>query len=287
MGSAIKMTHNNKAGGDDEIVYEHIKYGGTILLEILSKFYTAILRLAYAPKDMKKGVIVTHFKGGGRRKDNPDNCRAITLSSVVFKLLERILLTRIELSDAIEPPIHPLLEGFKKQQGCLMTSFLVKEAIQFAKEKGSKVYACFLDVRKAFDQVWHDGLFYKLYNRGINRTMLKVIMNLYTDMESCVKTQAHKSAWFPVRQGTRQGGVMSPFLYLVYDNDLMWQLEESHLGLCVCNINCGSPGVADDKLVLSLSKQGMDRMIAMCYDHSGKWRYEYRISTSKTCGYSI
>ena len=134
-----------------------------------------------------------------------------------------------------------------------MTSFLVKEAIQFAKEKSSKVYTCFLDVRKAFDQVWHDGLFYKLYNCDINRTILKVIMNLYTNMESCVKTQEHESEWFPDK--TRQGGVMSPFLYLVYDNDLMWQLEESHLGLCVCNINCDSPGVADDKLVLSLSKQ--------------------------------
>ena len=56
---------------------------------------------------------------------------------------------------------------------------------------------------------------------------------------------------------------MSPFLYLVYDNDLMCQLEESHMGLCVHNINCGSPGVADDKPVLSLSKQGMDWMVAI------------------------
>ena len=80
------MTHSIKAGGDDEIVYEHIKYKDIILLEILSKFYTAILRFAYAPKDMKKGVIVTLFKGGGGRKDNPDNYHAITLSSVVLKL---------------------------------------------------------------------------------------------------------------------------------------------------------------------------------------------------------
>ena len=105
------MTHSNKAGGDDEIVYEHIKYRGTILLEILSKFYTAILRFSYAPKDMKIGVIVTLFKVGGRRKDNPDNYRANTLSSVVLKLLERILLTRIELFDAIRPQIHPLQWG--------------------------------------------------------------------------------------------------------------------------------------------------------------------------------
>ena len=53
------------------------------------------------------------------------------------------------------------------------------------------------------------------------------------------------------------------FLYLLYDNDPMWQLEESCMDIYVHNTNCGSPGVADDKLVLSLSKQGMDLMIAI------------------------
>ena len=204
-----------------------------MVFEVLSKLYTAIVRQSYAPKDMKRGVIITLFKGGNKRKDNPDNYRAITLSSVVLKLLERILLTRIELFDDIHPPIHSLQGGFKKEQGCLMSSFLVREAIQYAQEKGSKVYACFLDVKKAFDQVWHDGLFYKLHNCGVNKTVLGVIINLYTDMESCVKTQSHKSEWFPVRQGTRQGGVLSPFLYLVYDNDLIWELEESKW-VCLC-----------------------------------------------------
>ena len=274
VASAVKLTKSNKAGGEDGIVYEHIKYGGCVVFDALAKFYTAIVRQSYAPKDMKRGVIITLFKGGNKRKDNPDNYRAITLSSVVLKLLERILLTRIELFDNIRPPIHSLQGGFKKQQGCLMSSFLVREAIQYAQEKGSKVYACFLDVKKAFDQVWHDGLFYKLHNCGVNTSVLSVIINLYTDMESCVKTQYHKSGWFPVRQGTRQGGVLSPFLYLVYDNDLIWELEESKMGMYVHGIYCGSPAVADDKLVLSLSKQGMDRMIKICYNHSGIWRYE-------------
>ena len=75
---------------------------------------------------MKKGVIVTLFKGGNKRKNNPDNYRAITLSSVLLKLLESILLTRIELFDTTVPPIHSLQGGFKKQQGCIITSFLVR-----------------------------------------------------------------------------------------------------------------------------------------------------------------
>ena len=106
-------------------------------------------------------------------------------------------------------------------------------------------------------------------------------MDSFTDIyrygQLCYNSDAY-IRWFPVRQGTRQGGVISPFLYLVYDNGLRCQLEEKQMGLCVHNINCGRPGVADDKLFLSLSKQGMDRTIAMCYYHSGKWRNEYFIS---------
>ena len=184
---------------------------------------------------MKRGVIVTCtlFKGGNRRKDNPDNYRAITLPSVLLKLLERILLirielfvlhnkllerillTRIELFDDISPPIHSMQGGFKKQQGCLITSFNVKEAIQYAKEKNSKVYACFLDVKKAFDQVWHDGLFYKLYKCGVNRTVLKTIINLFTDMTSCVKPNHINPSGF---QSYRVPGreELSPHFYTWY-----------------------------------------------------------------------
>ena len=65
-----------------------------------------------------------------------------------------------------------------------MTSFLLRESIFYAKENGSKLYVCFLDVKKAFDCVWHDGLFYKLYNSGINKAFCRLIVNMFTDMFS-------------------------------------------------------------------------------------------------------
>ena len=52
--SAVKLAQKNKAGRDYGIVYEHIKFGGSVLFEILSKFYTAIIKLAHAPKAMKR-----------------------------------------------------------------------------------------------------------------------------------------------------------------------------------------------------------------------------------------
>ena len=78
----------------------------------------------------------------------------------------------------------------------------------------------FLDLFKAFDSVWHQGLFYKLYQCGIRGFTYKAIVDLYTEMKSCVKYNGCTSEWFPVLQGTRQGGYFphfcSQFLLMSY-----------------------------------------------------------------------
>ena len=236
-----------------------------------------MIKFAHVPVEMKKGTIITLYKGGNKRRDDPDNYRAITLSSVILKLLERIILTRIELFDTLTPPIHPLQGGFQKNIGCLMSSFLLRESISYAKENGSKLYVCFLDVKKAFDCVWHDGLFYKLYNSGVNKTFCRLIVNMYTDMFSCVRNRGHKSSWFRILQGTRQGGVISPFLYLIYKNDLLYEIEASALGFCMYDINCGSPTVADDMLVCSFSVNGLIQILVLCLRYGHKWRFKHGI----------
>ena len=241
--AAARLAHRGKAAGEDGITYEHIIFGGDFLYKLLAKLFNAVLQFSFAPREMKKGVIISLFKGGRKKRDNPDSYRAITLTPVVTKLLERILLTRIELFDNIRPQIHHLQGGFQKNFGCLMTSFMLRELVFHAKENSSKLYVCFLDVKKAFDCVWHDGLFYKLYRSGINKRIFKVFQNLFTGMKSCVKCQNCKSGWFSVLRGTGQGRVISPPFYLVFINDLMYELENSKLGMCYYHImllpNCG------------------------------------------------
>ena len=95
-------------GGGGGLAWPPSSYAYALLYDVLSSFLNAVIRLSYAPKAMKRGVIVTLFKGGNKSMDNPDNCRAITLSSVVLKLLESCFLKRIELFDTTQPPLHPL-----------------------------------------------------------------------------------------------------------------------------------------------------------------------------------
>ena len=110
-----------------------------------------MLRTAYVPNELKRGVIITLHKGGNKRKDVPDNYRAITLTSAVLKLYEAVLLHRCK--HAILDTIDHQQGGFQEGLSCLMTSFILRESIYYAREFGSKVYACFLDGRKAFDVV--------------------------------------------------------------------------------------------------------------------------------------
>ena len=156
-----------------------------------------------------------------------------------------------------------------------MTSFSLKECIYYGKENNSKVYICYLDARQAFDRLWHDGLFYKLHSLNIDRCIYKAFYNMYCDMKSRVKCHGLYSDWFPVLQGTRQGGLSSPMLYLIYIDGLIKILQESGYGLCIFEKSFACPTVADDMCLVSFSKKGLDMMMDICYNYSCRWRYEY------------
>ena len=156
-----------------------------------------------------------------------------------------------------------------------MTSVMLRECILYAKENRRKLYVCYLDVQKAFDRVWHSGLFLTLYDMDVKSKLLRIIIELHTNMRSRVFLKGHNSNWFDVLQGTRQGGVLSPLLYLCFTNDLLEELCKSTAGLKMYNHIFGSPAVCDDRLLVSLSKRGLDELMRICFLNSCKWHYEY------------
>ena len=168
---------------------------------------------------------------------------------------------------ALNVPISPLQGGFRAGVGCNMSSLMLRECISFTKENHSKLFVCFLDVQKAFDCVWHNGLFVKLYNMGIRSNLLRVIIDLHKDMKSAVFYKGYHSPWFSVMQGTRQGGVLSPFLYLCFNNDLINELVASKFGFKLNTRVICAPTVADDMLLMALSKLGLDALMRICFSN--------------------
>ena len=86
----ISKLQNAKAPGEVCIYNEHLKFGGTQLRRLLLILLNAMLKNSYVPAKMKVGVIITLFKGGLKRTDDPNSYRAITLTSTLLKLYEQV-----------------------------------------------------------------------------------------------------------------------------------------------------------------------------------------------------
>ncbi|MEW8547363.1 MAG: reverse transcriptase family protein, partial [Candidatus Thiodiazotropha sp.] len=270
----ISHLSRGKACGEDRIDNEHIIFSGRVFRQYLITLYNAMLLKSYIPDNMKIGILITLYKGGSKRKDDPNSYRAITLTSSILKLFERILLQRIM---SVQRPFNPLQGGFQKGMGCNMTSFLLQESVHYARENGSKLYVCFLDAQKAFDKVWHDGLLLKLYELGMELYLWKILVSLHENLSSYVLFRGFKSSTFTITQGTRQGGVVSPYLFLCFINDLLDMLCASDKGYSICGINVCCPTVADDMLLQSLTKFGLQALIDICVRYFHTWRLEYNV----------
>ena len=117
--------------------------------------------------------------------------------------------------------------GFSEGVGCIEASFTILETINPMLERGSKVFGCFLDVRKAFDTVWIDGLLFKLLSDlGINGRTWLALKDLYTDIKARVLFAGSLSREFNISQGTGQGRLLAQFMYKVYINGLLKTLSE-------------------------------------------------------------
>ena len=93
--TAISKLQRGKACGQDGILPEHIIYGGSNYRLWLLKVFNAIIDLEVVPPSLLRAIIVPIYKGKGRDPLSMDNYRGISLTSVIGKLFERIVLQRI------------------------------------------------------------------------------------------------------------------------------------------------------------------------------------------------
>ena len=131
----------------------------------------------------------------------------------------------------------------------------------------------FLDIQKAYDTVWYDGLWYKLWEMGVKGRMWHVIKKMYMSSRSAVLLEGEKSDSFNVDQGVAQGCSLSPILFSVFINDLLKEVEQAELGIQLSNGKTfGGMLYADDFVGVSDSKENLQKLIDVVYSYCSKWR---------------
>ena len=152
-------------------------------------------------ESLKVGTILPLFKGQGVKANNKDNYRGITLFPTLCKTYEMVLLNRLVKYAERKGFFSKMQFGFQEGGGvgCIETSFIILDTINHMLERGSKIFSCFLDVRKAFDTVWIDGLLYKLFTElGIKGRMWLAIKDLYTNVKVRVVYSGSLSRMFDI-----------------------------------------------------------------------------------------
>ena len=220
-------------------------------------------------------------------KDDPDNYRGIC--SALSKTLSTLMNVRLTNYVTERNLLHKEQIGFTEKNRA-PDHILTIRAItnKYVQDGESRVYSCFIDFKKAFDTVWHDGLFFKLQQMGVNGNFLGTLRNIYANTECAVKIGNKLTNFFPCKQGVRQGDPLSPLLFNIFINDIFKKLKEANCNPVTLNgidyIN--ALAYADDIVLLSTSKEGLQKAIDTVQQYCTDWKLKMNSSKTKTMIFS-
>ena len=157
--------------------------------------------------------------------------------------------------------------GFRPGDSTIYQLISITSDIYKNFEKYEETRAIFLDISKAFDKVWHEGLIHKLKCNGLSNNLLKFFENYLQNRQQRVVLNGTKSDWRKISAGVPQGSVLGPLLFLVYINDLCENIK-SQMRL-----------FADDSFVFTPVKNVVETHEQLVQDLEtiGNWGYQWKM----------
>ena len=174
----------NKSYSDDLIANEFIKYGGHGFWYCATILLNAIREREVVPEDWNKGNISLLHKGGVHYL--LDNYRGITIMSCMGKLFSSIIRSRLDMMVEKNNMLGEIQNGFRKDRSTLDNLLILRNVIEKSKAENKNCFLSFIDLRKAYDRVWREGLWRSMANLGFGGKTLAMIKALYTNTQQRV-----------------------------------------------------------------------------------------------------
>ena len=137
-----------------------------------------------------------------------------------MKLPEKIVFDQVYSFFNVNNLLSNDQSGFRPGDSAIYQLISITSTIYETFEKYDETRALFLDISKAFDKVWHDGLIFKLKCNGISGSLLDFFQNYLQNRYQRVVRNGTVSDWRSINPGVAQGSVLGPLHFLVYINDL-------------------------------------------------------------------
>ncbi len=276
----IQLLKNNKASASDMVLNEMIKKGAFILLPLFCKLFNLILDCGAYPSLWNMTYQVPIFKSGNRLDCN--NYRGIAINSCLGKLFTKILQARLLNYVEQNDKLSENQAGFRPGRSTSDHLFVIKSLVnKYLKLQKKTLYCCFIDFSKAFDTVWRNGMFLKLLQLGTNGKFYRIIKNMYSNTLTSIKLTNGISDSFRTTIGIKQGDGLSPLLFCLYIDDLNTIFNESCDPCTIGNIRLNHLLYADDLVLFSETKQGLQNSLNKLNEYCIKWKLKINYNKSK------
>lgn len=172
--------------------------------------------------------------------------------------------------------VTPLQSGFVRSDSTSYQLTDIYNSFCEAVDHGKEVRIVFCDISKAFDRVWHAGLLHKLQCIGISGRFLDWFRNYLADRKQRVVINGSTSEFKLVESGVPQGSILGPLLFLIYINDIVWELN--------CNVRL----FADDtSLFITVENPAtaaniLNYNLGRIYSWAGDWLVDFNANKTET-----
>ena len=275
--NALKNLKAGKRDGTSDFSSDYLLNGPESLSAHLSFLFTAILKHGSFPTEFACSTVIPIPKNRKKSLMCSANYRGIALGSIVAKVFDIVLLNSnyhiLKCSD--------LQYGFRKNHSTVQCTFVLNETIQYYLNGDSPVHVMLLDASQAFDRVEFIRLFRLLERKGICPLVARILLNMYVNQIFRIQWQSQFSEWHAAKNGVKQGGVISPVLFVNYVDELLERLRNSGFGCYVGHVYCGSFSYADDITLLSPTKWALKRMLEICDQYAKDFSMKFNPLKSK------
>ena len=190
------------------------------------------------------------------------------------KVMLEILQARLQQYSSRELP--DIQAWFRKGRGtrvCHQTLFAnIHWMIEKAREFQKNIYFCFIDYAKAFDWVNYNKMWKILKEMGTRDHLTCLLRNLYAGQEAIVRSRQGTTDWFWIGKGVHQGCMLSPCLFNLYAEDIIWNagLDEAQARIKIARRNINNLRYADNTMLMAESKEELKSLLMHVKEESEK-----------------
>ena len=277
LSSSLSQLKGGKSRGPDNLPAEVLKFHSPTLLTYLLIFYNNIFQVGLVPEMLNLMKCILLHKGGDSL--NLLQYRPISVPSCLLRVITVRMAEDMSRIAELFLLLGPEQFGFRMRRSTLDAAYLLSVLLQKVRSSLDDYRALFLDLTKAYDSVWREGLYVKLQHVGFGGRTLRLLMSMYQNDRLQFFVMGAYSSPLWLRLGVKQGCNLSPLLFALFLSGLGPRLMATRLGIEL------RPGLlvstlffADDVVLIARSPSSL----AILFEIAMKFFDDHQLSLSVT-----